>query len=419
MKVLAKTMRKDLTARADVCRARSLAWLAYSRGMAGLAGLVLCTCLTSVTRAQTTWKWTIETVDTSARFTSLAVDAEGSVHVAYASGAGDYELKYAFRPAGTSRWFNMMLEKQFSTFTTDIAVDGNGNPRICFAPRQMKFASWDGKAWHIQEIDPGKGTAEYNCSVAIGPDGTPHLTWYQTRGPGGQNFLHIKYATLQGGVWLARTIDFDRECGKWNSVVLDAGGLPHVAYSVFPPGELKYGYSDGKDWHFAQVDAPSRGVTRLPVGMGVSLAKDPHQQFVMSFYEAPYSDSRDPGALKVARFVDGHWKLEKVDQVYKSEGWAEYRSNVAFDKTGSPHVGYEDGGSLKHAYWDGERWKVQLLVGGGNEATIYSSMKIGLDDTIYISYRDPVDGSLKVAVGRPGPAEAQKSAVAQPSDKHQ
>jgi hypothetical protein len=79
---------------------------------------------------QRNWKWSIETVDSAATFTSLAVDAEGNVHVAYASGSGGYDLKYAFRPAGSSKWFNMLLEKEYSTFATNIAVDAGENPHI-------------------------------------------------------------------------------------------------------------------------------------------------------------------------------------------------------------------------------------------------------------------------------------------------
>jgi len=355
-------------------------------------------------QAQTTWKWTVEQVDTSAQFTSLAVDADGNVHVAYAFGGNGYDLKYAFRAVGSAKWFNMLLEREFSDYATDIAIDLDQNPHICLTPREVKYASWDGKAWRIQQIDAGSGTAEYNCSVVFGKDNVAHLTWYQTRNAGNQNFLHIKYANLSDRVWTARTVDVDRECGKWNSVVVDVEGHPHVAYSVFPPGELKYSVFDGKDWHYSVVDSPStRGTTRHATGMGVSLALNENREYFMSFYESPAfdGDTRNPGFLKVAHLVNDKWKIETVDQVFKGTGWAEYVTALEFDKHRFPHVSYEDGGALKHAYWDGERWHVQLLVGAGADKALYSSMKIGPGDTIYISHRNPLDGSLSVVVGRP------------------
>jgi hypothetical protein len=117
--------------------------------------------------------------------------------------------------------------------------------------------------------------------------------------------------------------------------------------------------------------------------------------------------------LKVGHLVDGRWKLEAVDQVFKGSGWAEYVTALAFDRHGFLHVSYEDGGALKHAYWDGERWHVQLLVGSTGEPAIYSAMKIAGDNTIYISYHDAVGNALRVAVGHPVAAE---SAAAKPSE---
>jgi hypothetical protein len=391
-----------------------------ARKLAAIPVLFILAALVPYGFAQTraTWKWTIENVDVSARFTSLAVDTEGNVHVAYAFGAVGYDLKYAFRASGSHKWFNMLVEKQYSTYATNITVDRNENPHVCLTPREVKYASWDGKAWRIQEIDPGSGVAEYNCSVVYSKDNAPHLTWYQTSNAGNQGFLHIKYAYLSNGVWMARTIDFDRECGKWNSIVVDAEGHPHVAYSVFPPGELKYATFDGKDWHVTLVDSPGLQATRHETGMGVSLALNDKREYFMSFYESPGygGDVRNPGFLKVARLVNDKWKIEKVDQVFKGQSWSEYATTLEFDKRGYPHVSYEDGGALKHAYWDGERWRIQLLVGVSGEKTLYNSMKIAPDDTIYISYRDPFDGSLSVAVGQPTSVDIPKSSSAKTSE---
>ena len=356
------------------------------------------------------WNWTVEPVDYTSKFTALAVDKEGNVHLAYYGGESS-ELKYAFRARATGKWFNLSLEKQLGNFAVNIALDPAGDPHICYTPGVLKHAFWDGKKWQIQEIDSGHGTVEYNCSMTFARDGTPHLTWYQTRGPGGASFLHIKHAVKKEGVWYAKTVDYDRECGKWNSLVIDSQGLPHVAYSAFPPGDLKYAFSDGKDWHISAVDWAGGGKTRNSTGMGISLKLDPENRFVMSFYEAPINaDNTGPGegVLKLARLIDGKWKIEAIAPVLKSIGWAEFTSDLVFDKQGRPHIRYEDGGAVKHAYWDGSKWRIQIVVQPGSETSLYSSMKIDADDTLYISYKDPVDGSLKVAIGSLAPEAAPK-----------
>src|SRR5215470_1231502 len=55
-------------------------------------------------------KWYVETVDASGpgKFSSLRVDKDGNVHVAYSIEDGNrYPLKYAIRTVTNQRWFTM------------------------------------------------------------------------------------------------------------------------------------------------------------------------------------------------------------------------------------------------------------------------------------------------------------------------
>lgn len=348
------------------------------------------------TQAQN-WKWTQETIDTWAQSTSIAVDRDGNVHVSYASDGGSV-LKYAFRSAVSDHWFTMILDKQLQDFATDLALDPQGKPRICYTPRELKYAQWNGERWSIQQIAPG-GTVEYNCTTTISKDGTPHVIWYHTRSKDGSNYLHLKYATLKEGAWLARTVDFDGEDGKWNSMVLDAHGIPHVIYSVFPGGELKYAYLNGNDWK-VRLGVKASGMNSA--GMGNSLALDANDAPSFSFYEAPVGYGEGGGgSLKFARWKVTGWDVQTVAPVFPRGSWVGYRSSLVLDKRGFPHISYEDSGSLKHAYWDGTKWNVQTVAPRSLEPYLFSSMAIGEDDVLYISYKDPTDGSLKVAIGRP------------------
>jgi len=357
-----------------------------------LAGLVLPS-----TAAAQTWSWTREDVDISGKFTAIAVDAEGNIHVAYA-GDGGSSLKYAYRAAGAKTWYTMALEKQLQDFATNVTLDAQGNPRICYTPRELKYAQWNGQKWTIQQIAAGTGTVEYNCSVTLSPDGTPHVSWYHTRAADGSNFLHLKYATLLDGVWMAKTVDFDGEDGKWNSLVLDANGRPQVIYSVFPRGELKYAAWNGKEWQ------PQAGITpgsAASAGMGNSLVLDAQGQPEISFYETVVEyGAASRGSLKFARRKGAGWDVQTVDSVFQRGSWVGFRSTLLLDKQGLPHICYEDGGGLKHAFWNGTRWHIQVVAPRATEPYLYSSMAIDRNDTLYISYRDPSDGTLKVAVGR-------------------
>ncbi len=149
-------------------------------------GAVLCVVLlalfafvTSLRADGTSWTFKTETVDVATRFTSLAADARGNVHLAYVTPSD--HVFYAFRDARSSKWFTTELDSRASF--TSLSLDSQDNPSICYTQQTMHYAHWDGTEWHKEQIAPGAGTIAYYCSVAVSPDGVPRVTWYQERTP--------------------------------------------------------------------------------------------------------------------------------------------------------------------------------------------------------------------------------------------
>ena len=351
---------------------------------AGL-GLVFLFCLSAPAFPQT-WSWTYEMIDFPAKWPSLAIDAKSNLHISYADSDG--ALKYGFRPAGSNRWFTMVLDKQLGSFTTKMTLDAQGHPHICYTPGIMKYAAWDGQQWRIQQIAKDTGEIGYTCSIIITKDGTPHLTWYQLTG---SIQLHIRYAVLQGNAWLARTLDFDNETGKWNSMVLDSHDLPVICYSAWYNGELRIAHWTGKQWDFTTVDSRIRNTGEYNIGQGNSM--------VLGTGDSPHISYYSEKALKYAHEVDGKWVIQTVDPITWLGSWAHFRSSIVLDQQGFPHICYEDAGVLKHAYWEGKQWRIQVLARNGIESYRYHSMVIDRDGTIYVAFRDPEDNTLKLAVG--------------------
>jgi hypothetical protein len=348
--------------------------------------------LSGTTRAQS-WSWTYDLIDAPAKFASLAVDSNSNLHISYADSTG--ALKYGFRPAGSAKWFFMVLDKQLGTFTTRLALDSNDNPHICYTPEMLKYTHFDGKQWRTIRIDKDSGEVGYTCSIVISKAGVPQLTWYQLW----NNILHIRYAVSQDSTWLARTLDFDFQTGKWNSMALDAQGNPLVSYSYWTGGELRVAHWSGKQWELATVDSRTRSPGEYNIGQGNSLVLDSGGKAHISYYSEK--------TLKYAHQVGEDWKIEVVDPITWLGGWVHFRSSIVLDKRGFPHICYEDAGMLKHAYWDGKQWHIQVLArnGGGAESMRYSSMAIDRDDTIYVAFRDPLDSTLRLATGRPAPQQ--------------
>jgi hypothetical protein len=340
-------------------------------------------------RAQN-WTWTSEDVDAQGESTWIAADADGNLHVSYYAITGG-QLKYAFRPTGGSKWFTMTLEHSLGFFVTRITVDSNSNPHICYTPRVTKYAHWDGQKWHLQEVDPGSGVVGFWCTINVGSDNKPQISWYLEGG------TYYRYATLKDGVWAAQSIEGGNGAlpGKWNSMVLDAQNRPQMSYTWFPTGQLKYTAFDGKNWKITLVDAPneSPGGTR---GMGSSIILDSQANPMIVYYTED--------ALKMARYVDGKWKKEIVEQLPPFGplySWRSFRSSLVLDSKGHPHIGFESLKGLEHAWWDGKQWRSQILIAALGNTFFDNAMAIDKNDNLFISFRDPVDGSLKVLAGRP------------------
>jgi hypothetical protein len=338
-----------------------------------------------------TWKWSTETIDSYGVQNSIAVDNDQNVHVSYFSGG----VKYAFRAANSSKWFTMPLAPGggYAEVPTRVALDSAGNPHICFTPGVLKYASFENRGWNIQQVDPQSGLIEYTCSLAIAADGTPHISWYQYGGPQGGYFLHLKYAALIKDAWIARTVDFEGQTGKWNCLVVDAQGFPHVTYDSFLKGEIKYAYWDGKDWQRSVVDSPDISPNGASGGMGNSLLLNRDGKAQISYENGE--------AVKYAWEKDGRWKLDTIDHVTLTGSWAGYRTRQALDPKGNPHVVYEDSGALKLASWNGTDWNIQMVSAAGTHIQRYQDIAIDRRGNIYIVYLDGIDGSLKIAIGVP------------------
>jgi hypothetical protein len=358
-----------------------------------LFSLAIMLILVPVVSAQG-WTWKTEKVDDAGAFLSVVADRDGGIHASYIKiGEG---VKYAFRASDSSHWFNLPIGAKAEEGFTGIAIDAQGNPNICFtAYESLGFAQYKDGKWYLQKIGENFGVISYTCSLAVAPDGTKFLTWYQYMSRDRELFLHLRYASLQSGAWLAKTIDFDGETGKWNSLVLDSQGNPHIGYSSWRKGELRYASWNGKSWSFETIDSRGRDDAQAgPPCMAVSLAIAADGTPMISYFQDQ--------TLKFARRQGNTWKRDGVDVLspLASAGWVALHSSLILDSAGTPHIIYGDFGSLKHAYWDGKGWRIQVIDSGSGGQYKHSAATIGPDGNIYVIFQDPSDDSLKSAVGR-------------------
>lgn len=370
-------------------------WCAFAACTWGLTIMLLC----APSSAQV-WNWTTDKV---ARGTtsSIAVDAGQNLHVTYLT--RDAKVYYSLRPVGASRWFS--LEVLDSTHANTnvwprVVADKHGIPHLCVSFGRLLYITLTNQHWVKQQIDPGSGTLSYHCSIAVTADGAPHVGWYHEFLPSGAQYSHFRHADLENGVWMVRSVDGGIS-GKWSSMAVDSKGFPHATYSQFAHGgDLDYAVWDGNTWVLTTVDSNQNSKSYR--GFDNSLALDAD--------DLPHISYMDGKIVKYAhQDRGGRWTIEKVDLVSSGFDYYGGSTTIVLDSTGRPHIVYGDFGAIKHAFWDGKKWRIETIVSGAIQQYDNVDAAFGANDTLYVSYPDPDDGFVKIAIGRPASTAAQST----------
>ncbi|HTN93594.1 MAG TPA: hypothetical protein VMJ33_03355 [Gallionella sp.] len=158
---------------------------------------------------------------------SIAVDANGTGHIAYAGRYPDYGLKYAVKQGGT--WVTSMIDTGYIA-KLSAALDTDGKMHVAYSDgaHHIKYAHQDATgAWVIEVIENGSG--DYP-SLALDASGYAHIS-YVSYSSGGQ----LVYATNSAGSW--SYLPIDAADSEETAVALDSQGKVHVSY--FNGGSLK------------------------------------------------------------------------------------------------------------------------------------------------------------------------------------
>jgi hypothetical protein len=355
--------------------------------------LLLAAAVATAADIKATSEWKIETVDTSGagRFTSLKIDRQGNVHVAYVPEGGGHPLRYAFWDQSIKKWFTMPVAGGASFCT--LVLDSKQYPHISYADHgtglgaKLRHAYWDGAAWKVVPIEVQTGAVvAYYTSLALDPHDNPVFSFYDYADPTNTFRLRLRSVFWRESYWEATTADAQGGSGKFNSIALDSKGNPHIAYAnvKYESSGLRYASWDGKAWKTEVID----GINEPTPVYSVSMVLDKN--------DSPHIVYTDVGRrlLKYVTRSGSQWRIETLDAV-KGPAYPD-RNGIALDSQGNPYLSYYDErlGILKVAFRSNGKWMIQTV--DRNFAGFTSS--VGIDrDTLWISYADDNERSMKVA----------------------
>ncbi len=233
--------------------------------------------------------------------------------------------------------------------------------------------------WRIEVVDESGDVGQY-ASLALDGDGVPHIAYYDTD----ENALKIAYQTtsLWGTSWVRRTVDRSSAVGQFASLALDPEtDQPAIAYFDNKDHNLKLAWLSGSSWVSETVAATG------DVGYNPSLAVRG------GWAHVAYGNHSD-GSLDYLKYnVAGPgWPPLPitVDQV-GTWGHASLKLNDDDD----PRLSYCDGDSLNYAWSaDGTSWMTTTVDPGPNVGR-FNALAMG--PPVQISYLDDNFSDLKVA----------------------
>ncbi|HVX31082.1 MAG TPA: hypothetical protein VHA53_11430, partial [Nitrolancea sp.] len=334
--------------------------------------LVAISCLVplllmAIAPAQAALVWRFSTFDddvSSGYCSSLALDSQGTPHIAYEAGA-NADLRYAV--GGGAGWNveTIVSSTGAGACAVSLALDSNDQPQIAYNDSQtklLKYAVRSGDSWNSEIVDDSGEVGHY-ASLALDAAGHPHIAYLD-----GFN-ADLKYATNDGSGWQIQAVDTDGTVGWFSSIAVDSNGQPHIAYYDYSNTRVRYAVWAGDHWDFQTVDT--------------TIGPDPYISLALDANNVPHISYGDENMLdvKYATLVAGSWSVETIDT-----GSSVAMSSIVVNSANAPRIAYcGQQAELKYLVKDQTGWHIQTVATGNNALP---SLVLDSRGLAHISYLD-------------------------------
>lgn len=346
------------------------------------------------------YSWEVFTVDDDGAKPSLAIDAQGTPHIAYILEALPGFVKHAVLDGNA--WDISTVSEGYFYGPLDILVDEQGVPHIAWHDHDEEDGAYavlvDGK-WESQNI-VHSGHDGWDGDIVLDARGRPHIISIDPSQFGSQS--SVEYATFDGQAWQVEEVGSGPVSYEFGTgIALDSQERPHVVWYDDSAGDLKYAVKDEGSWTISTVDGEG-DVGRFP-----SLALDRQDNPIVSYYERT-GDSE--GYIKLARWDGSEWnvqRIDKLDDVFLGFLGARKNSSLVLDPDDNPIVAYSDEQAIKLAWHDGSQWNLEPVLTAG-DSPLHQQVSLALDSNgdLHLTFADVerrsdpgVRGPIKYARG--------------------
>ena len=307
------------------------------------------------TPSSTRYVWEITTLDDNGAKPSLAVEPQGTPHIAYMLEDMPGFVKHAMlTPEG---WSISTISTGYFYGPLDIRVDRQGSPRIYWhnhdTENQAYAALVDGQ-WEVHDVDH-PGHDGWDGNLAIDSKGLPHTISIDPSQFG--SLSGVEYANFDGTSWTVEEVGSGPTPYEFGTgIALDSQDRPHVVWFDDSTQDLRYAIKDGGSWNISTVDSEG-DVGRFP-----SLALDEQGNPSISYYE---QTGGSQGYIKHARWDGSKWdiqRIDKLDSVFLGHFGARKTNSLVLGTDDRPIVAYSDEQVIRVAWRDGSRWNLETVL---------------------------------------------------------
>jgi len=331
--------------------------------------------------------WTSRAADTSAdvgRYTDVAADAAGGVHVAYYQSALAGNLRYAYRsPEG--RWTVRIIDREGDVGgSPSIALGADGTAHIVYddLTEQTLRHAWgtaDGE-W-ADDLVADTGAA---WGGALASDGSGRLHVVYTDGADRPSH-RLGYARLDAGGWTHDVVDGGRSVGLHASLAISPGGTLHAVYLDGGRGALRHAaLRPGGEWRARDVDDSGQ------VDGGNDVAVGPDGAVHVSYFHGSHE-------LRHAVLEADRWIGEPVPIA----GMARWNTALGVDRLGGVHIVHDVvSADLLHTFRrPGGAWESEVIGSTGYLLSFLGGTALVVDPRgdLHVTHHDELDRTLRYA----------------------
>ena len=158
------------------------------------------------------------------RYSSLALDSDGFAHI-----AAHYEtgLSLAYLTNKEGSWQRQIIDSDGADVGRypALAVDGNDAVHIAYrnsSLEDLRYATNATGAWQTDNVDGLNLKVGSYGAIAVDQDNVVHISYNQG------DLDYLRYATNKPGYWVATTVESGYKCGLQTSIALSTDGTAHI-----------------------------------------------------------------------------------------------------------------------------------------------------------------------------------------------